>query len=121
MGWLIRGWTVEEAQMLFDRLVEEQVMPNLRPEILSRLDQHHDHGHLVALVSGTFAPCLEMIAQRLRRAPRDRHSTEVREGRYTGRILPPLCQGAGKVQRVQGLSRRSGTVHRLGEQLCLRG
>jgi HAD superfamily hydrolase (TIGR01490 family) len=101
MGWMLRGWTLVEAQALFDKLVEEQVVPNVRPDILDRLCHHQDQGHLVALVSGTFAPLLEVIARRL--GVRDAVGTplEVRDGRYTGRIVRPLCQSEGKPQRVQ--------------------
>jgi phosphoserine phosphatase len=73
MGWLLHGWTLTEAQGLFERLTEEQIVPNLRPDVLERLHQHRAEG-----------PPLE-----------------VRDGRYTGRIVPPLCQGGGKPHRVQ--------------------
>ncbi len=101
MGWLLRGWTLAQAQALFERLTEELIVPNLRPDVLDRLRQHRAEGHLVALVSGTFAPFLEVIARRM-----DVHCAigtplEVCDGRYTGRIVPPLCQSGGKPRRVQ--------------------
>ena len=101
MGWLLRGWTLVEAQALFEKLSEEQVVPNVRPDILNRLHQHQDQGHLVALVSGTFAPFLEVIARRLGVQHAIGTPLEVRDGRYTGRIVPPLCQSEGKPQRAQ--------------------
>jgi HAD superfamily hydrolase (TIGR01490 family) len=101
MAWLLRGWTVSESQALFDRLTTEKVMPNLRPDVVARLREHQDRGHLVALVSGTFAPWLETIAQRLQVAHAVGTPLEVRNGRYTGRIVKPLCQGPGKPQRVR--------------------
>jgi len=101
MGWLLRGWPLAEAQALFEELSEEQVVPNVRPDILGRLHQHQDQGHLVALVSGTFAPFLEVIARRLGVQHAIGTPLEVRNGRYTGRIVPPLCQSEGKPQRAQ--------------------
>jgi len=101
MGWLLRGWTLAEAQALFDRLTEQQVVPNLRPDVLDRLRQHQAEGHLVALVSGTFAPFLEVIARRMEVPYAIGTPLEVRDGRYTGHIVPPLCQSKGKPQRVQ--------------------
>ncbi|NIV40436.1 MAG: hypothetical protein GWN58_66855, partial [Anaerolineae bacterium] len=62
MGWLLRGWSLTEAQALFEKLTGEQIVPNVRPDILNRLHHHQDQGHLVALVSGTFAPFLDVIA-----------------------------------------------------------
>jgi HAD superfamily hydrolase (TIGR01490 family) len=92
MSWLLRNWTLDEAQALFETLIEEQIVPNLRSDVLDRLRQHEAQGHLVALVSGTFAPFLEMIAQRMDVPHAIGTPLAVRDGRYTGRIVPPLCQ-----------------------------
>ncbi len=67
---------------------------------MTRLDQHRAQGHLVALVSGTFAPWLEVVARRLDVPHAIGTPLEARKGRYTGRIVPPLCQGAGKPARL---------------------
>ena len=101
MGWLLRGWTVEEAQALFQQLTEERILPNLRADTLALLRRHQEQGHLVALVSGTFAPCLELIARRLEIAHAIGTPLEVRRGRYSGRTVAPICQGAGKPLRVR--------------------
>jgi HAD superfamily hydrolase (TIGR01490 family) len=101
MGWLLRGWTLAEAHALFEKLSDEQIVPNVRPDILDILQQHQDQGHLVALVSGTFAPFLEVIARRLGVQHAIGTPLEVRDGRYTGRIVQPLCQSEGKPQRAQ--------------------
>lgn len=101
MAWLLRGWSLDEAQVLFEQLTEEQILPNLRPDVLDRLRLHQAEGHLVALVSGTFAPFLEMIAQRIEAPHAIGTPLEVRNGCYTGRIVPPLCQSEGKPRRVQ--------------------
>ena len=101
MGWLLRGWSLAEAQALFEKLWEEQIAPNVRPDILDHLHQHQDQGHLVALVSGTFAPLLDVIARRLGVQHAIGTPLEVRNGHYTGRIVPPLCQSEGKPRRAQ--------------------
>jgi putative phosphoserine phosphatase/1-acylglycerol-3-phosphate O-acyltransferase len=100
MSWLLRGWPLAEAQALFEELTEEQVVPNVRLDMLARLHHHRDQGHSVALVSGTFVPFLEVIARRLDVQHAIGTPLEVRGGRYTGRIVPPLCQGEGKPQRA---------------------
>jgi putative phosphoserine phosphatase/1-acylglycerol-3-phosphate O-acyltransferase len=101
MAWLVRGWTVEDGQALFEQLTDEQIMPNLRADVLSQLGQHQAQGHLVALVSGTFAPWLGTVARRLGVPHAIGTPLHVRDGRYTGRIIPPLCLGEGKSTRVQ--------------------
>jgi HAD superfamily hydrolase (TIGR01490 family) len=101
LGWLIRGWRVEEAQALFEQQTEEQILPNLRPDVLKRLRQHQAEGHLVALVSGTFAPWLEAVARRIDVAHAIGTPLEIRDGRFSGRIIPPLCQGPAKPRQVR--------------------
>jgi HAD superfamily hydrolase (TIGR01490 family) len=101
MGWLLRGWSVEEADRLFVLLTREKILPNLRHDILGRLRQHQASGHLVALVSGTFAPWLERIAHDLDIGHAIGTQLEVRGGRYTGRVVPPVCQSEGKPERVR--------------------
>jgi HAD superfamily hydrolase (TIGR01490 family) len=101
MGWLLRGWTVEEAQSLFERLTVTQIVPNLHSDVLARLRRHRAEGHLVALVSGTFAPWLEVVAHHLGVPHAIGTPLETRDGHYTGRIIKPLCQGPGKPSRVR--------------------
>jgi HAD superfamily hydrolase (TIGR01490 family) len=101
MGWLVRRWSVQEAGSLFATLTEERILPNLRREVLDLIRRHRAEGHLVALVSGTFAPLLAEIAGRIAVEHAIGTPLEVQDGRYTGRIVPPLCQGKGKAQRVQ--------------------
>lgn len=101
MGWLVRGWPIGEAGHLFATLTEERILPNLRPEVLGLIRRHQAEGHLVALVSGTFAPLLAEIAGRIAVEHAIGTPLEVRDGHYTGRIVPPLCQGKGKAERVQ--------------------
>lgn len=101
MAWLLRGWSLHEAHDLFEQLAEEQIVPNLRPDVRQRLKEHQSAGHLVALVSGTFAPLLETIARHIGVSHAIGTPLQVRNGQFTGRIVPPLCQGEGKPRRVQ--------------------
>ena len=108
MSWNLRGWTIGQARAVFEQLTEEQIVPNLRADVVSLLHQHRDQGHEVALVSGTFAPWLELVAQKLGVSSAIGTPLEVRDGRYTGRIVAPLCQGPGKPARVRGYFAREG-------------
>lgn len=110
MAWLVRGWTLDEARDLFLRLTEERILPNLRADVVARLSDHRDQDHLVALVSGTFAPWLEIIAQRLGVDHAIGTPLVERDGHYTGRIVPPLCQSLGKPQRVRSYLAERGLV-----------
>jgi len=108
MSWLIRGWTIAEAQVLFEQLTSEQIMLNLRTDVLALLRQHQEQGHLVALVSGTVAPWLEIAARQLDVAHAIGTPLVERDGCYTGRIVRPLCQGHGKPERVMSYAVENG-------------
>ena len=101
MAWLVRGWSVDKGLDLFERLTDEQVMPHLHGQVVDLVRQHKSQGHLVALISGLFSPWLEMVAQRLEVAHAIGTPLEVRDGRYTGRTIRPLCQGPGKPERAE--------------------
>ena len=108
MAWLLRDWPLDQSQALFERLTDQQIMPNLRENVLALLRQHQEQGHLVALVSGTFAPWLEVITDRLGVDHSVGTPMEARNGRYTGHILPPFCQGFSKTQRVRAYLAEQG-------------
>lgn len=101
MGWMVRGWSIDEGRELFELLTEENVMPNLREDVLERLHQHLAREDQVALVSGNFSPWLEVVAKRLEVPHAIGTALEVRDGHYTGRVVPPVCQGEGKLLRVE--------------------
>lgn len=101
MPWLIGGLTLAEAEQVFQWVTEEEVMPNLRQDILSVLESHQQRGHRPILLSGTFQPLLEIIGNRIGVKYAVGTELAVRHGRYTGGIVPPVCMADGKVQRLQ--------------------
>ena len=121
MSWMRARLAPGQAQALFERLTEEQILPNLRADVLAQLHQHRDQGHLVALVSGTFAPWLEIVARRLDVPHAIGTPLEVRDGRYTGPHRCPCLPGTGQAGAGPRLSRPSRGWTWTGRQLCLRG
>lgn len=101
MSWLVGGLTLQEADRIFRWVTEEDVMPNLRQDILTVLREHQRRGHRVILLSGTFQPLLQIIGQQIGVDDVIGTELEVRNGRYTGHIVPPVCMAEGKVQRLQ--------------------
>jgi HAD superfamily hydrolase (TIGR01490 family) len=110
MSWMVRGWTPDQAQAVFEQLTEEHILPNLRADIVPLLQQHRDQGHEVALVSGTSAPWLDLVARKVGVPRAIGTPLESQDGRYTGRILPPLCQGPGKPVRAREYFARESLV-----------
>ena len=101
LGWTVRGLTLEEADAAFAWITEQCVLPLLRPDVIARLVAHQAFQHRVVLVSGTPSPLLAEIGRRLGVEETVGTPLVVRRGRYTGNCVPPACQGANKVTRLE--------------------
>jgi len=108
MPWLVAGLTDDEADAVFRWIVEEDVLPQLQQDVVEILRRHQRDGHRVVLVSGTFQPLLERIAEALGVDEALGTRLAQRNGRYTGGIIPPLCMGQGKAQRIQAFLEGDG-------------
>ncbi len=101
MPWMLRGMSLEQGERAFSWIVDEYLLPSQKPDIVALLREHKARGERVILLSGSFQPLLEIIAQRLGADVALGMQIEQREGRYTGRKLGPVCQGEGKAARLR--------------------
>jgi HAD superfamily hydrolase (TIGR01490 family) len=98
LAWLVEGWDVERAAAAFQWVADEYLLPTQRPPVIARLRQHQERGHLVALVSGMLAPCLERLGERLGVEHLLGTQLEAKDGIYTGSIIPPVLNGEAKAR-----------------------
>jgi HAD superfamily hydrolase (TIGR01490 family) len=101
MAWLFRGWRPDEAEAASRWITENYVVPRLRPNIMMRLQNHQQSGHRILLLSGTPSPLLAAIGRELGIEEVVGTPLHMRNGRYTGRSEPPVCQGANKILRLE--------------------
>ncbi len=101
MGWTMWRLTQERASAAFAWIAEVYVRPLVRADVLARVREHQALGHRVVLVSGTLAPLLAEIGQQVGIEETVGTKLAVRKGRYTGGTVPPVCQGIGKLQRLE--------------------
>lgn len=101
MAWMLRGMSVTEGARVFTWVAEEYVMPLLRPDVVALLREHQAQGERAILLSGAPQPLLEIIGERLGIEVAIGTQPEQRDGRYTGRMLEPICQGEGKAARLR--------------------
>lgn len=106
MAWLVRNVRVERAQAIWEWVADHKIIPNLRPEMRKALARHRAEGYRVVLLSGTFQPLLEVVAARVRADGAVGTPLAQRDGRYLGRIVPPLGVGAGKASRLHDYATR---------------
>jgi HAD superfamily hydrolase (TIGR01490 family) len=103
LAWLVGGVSIERAKRIWAWMLDHEILPNLRPEMLQVIEQHQGQGHRVILLSGSFTPLLDELAAKLGVEEAIASPLAVRNGRYTGGVVPPLNIGQGKVTRLKQL------------------
>ncbi|HLE13100.1 MAG TPA: HAD-IB family hydrolase [Anaerolineales bacterium] len=96
LAWYMRGYSLEQAQPIWDWVVTEFLSQHWRADTRRLLDRHRHEGDLVVLISGGPAPLLERIAGEIGADHVVGTQFEVRKGRYTGRSLVPICLDENK-------------------------
>jgi HAD superfamily hydrolase (TIGR01490 family) len=89
----------DEAAMLADcvRWYEEAVRGLMFPAMAARVAQHQNAGHLVALVTSATRYLAEPLGADLGVEHLLVTQLVVRDGRFTGDVIEPVCYGRGKV------------------------
>lgn len=101
LGWLIQGWRVEQGDAAFHWIAEQYIQPTAQPDVIARLREHIAQGHLTLLVSAMFTPTLKILGDALGVTDVIGTNIELVDGRFTGRVLPPICTGAAKEHLVR--------------------
>lgn len=98
---LIKGMNINRAKEIFNWLSDEYLLPTLKKNVFERLKKHQKEGFITVLVSGSFLELLEIIASRLNIDFAVGTESEIIGDKYSGRIIPPLCFGEGKVEKIK--------------------
>jgi HAD superfamily hydrolase (TIGR01490 family) len=101
LGGLLTGWDELQASQAFEWLVHEYLLSTRRGPVIKRLQEHQAQGHVVLIVSGMLRPCLEVLGKELGVTHLIGTQLEVRDGRYTGRTIPPIIKGPDKVRQTR--------------------
>jgi len=95
---------VRESEPWFHEYVE----PCIYPEAAALVAAHAAKGHVVALVSGATRFVIQPLARHLGVEHLMYTHLEVRAGCFTGRTVPPICFGEGKIYWIEQLIEREG-------------
>jgi HAD superfamily hydrolase (TIGR01490 family) len=98
---IFKGASEEEVLRVFHWVTDNYILKSLRSDIVEILKQHKQSGHIVAIVSATYSELLEIIGQRLGVPNVIGTKLEPVNGRYTGKIIKPLCFGEDKAKLLQ--------------------
>jgi HAD superfamily hydrolase (TIGR01490 family) len=95
---LIKGFTVGEANQLFEWVADKYFMSLLRPEIMRMFGQHRKQGYKTMILSGMFNDFLEVMMSRIGADYVVGTKLEIADNVYTGKIIKPLCFGEEKAR-----------------------
>jgi putative phosphoserine phosphatase/1-acylglycerol-3-phosphate O-acyltransferase len=96
-----RGQSEKELEQEAVQWVEEMVVETIYPEAERLVREHADAGHVVAIVSGATRFVVRPIAGRLGIDHLLYTRLEVEGGRFTGRVIEPICFEEGKIYWLQ--------------------
>ncbi len=98
LGILVQNWNAAQGDTAFRWVAEQYIQPTAQNDVIARLHAHRAQGHAVVLVSAMLAPTLRVIGETLGVTGTVGTEIEFTNGRYTGRVLPPVCTGEAKAQ-----------------------
>jgi len=104
-GWL-RGAACAPVEALGVQCVHDDIVPRLRPELVSTLAAHQQRGEFILLLTGTLDFLGMEVARYLGADAAATARLERLDGRFTGRVLEPYPHGAGKLRALEELARR---------------
>ncbi len=101
MAWLMAGWEEELVIDMFERIVAQSLIAQLRQDVVHLLAQHVERQQPVILVSTMFDGMVERFAQQLGATAGLGTRLEVVDGVCTGRIVGQPCSGKRKAAFAQ--------------------
>jgi putative phosphoserine phosphatase/1-acylglycerol-3-phosphate O-acyltransferase len=105
---ILKGETESTMLEVGERLYADRLAADVYPEARAIVRAHRRRGHTLAVVSSATRYQIEPLARDLGIEHVLCTRLEVRDGRFTGAIEPPLCYGEGKLEAARGLAEHRG-------------
>ncbi len=97
------GERAEDLALEAEKWLSQAVVDKIYPEARSLVEDHLDQGHVVAIVSGSTEFVVAPLARHLGIEHILYTRLEVEQGRFTGRVIEPVCFEEGKIYWLQQL------------------
>jgi HAD superfamily hydrolase (TIGR01490 family) len=103
----VRGVEAQRLRRVTTDAIDSVLLPRMFAQALDAIDAHHRAEEPVFLVSSAPAEIVEPLAEAVGAAGVAATHAEVRDGRYTGRLLE-FCYGPAKYHALRALAKRHG-------------
>ncbi|MBI5032458.1 MAG: HAD-IB family hydrolase [Chloroflexi bacterium] len=108
LGMLVQGYDQAQGDAAFRWVAEQYIEPTGLNDIIACLRDHLAQGHVVILVSAMLAPTLQVLGENLDVTGTVGTEVEFVNGRYTGRVIPPVCMGVDKAKLAREFLQAQG-------------
>lgn len=98
---LLRGFGAQQMEEMAEWVVQSEMWPHLRADIMAEMEHHKQAGQRVILASGTYLPIANAFARRAGIPSVIGTPLAVREGRSLGRLAGPLNVEGVKAERLR--------------------
>jgi len=105
---VFKGLSKEEVQKMSQWVVDEYTLKLSRRDVVGILSQHKQKGHIVVIVSAVFSEFLEILGQRLGVPDVIGTKLELIDGKYTGKVVKPLCFAENKAKLLKEFINQNG-------------
>ena len=96
LAWLVKGWDQAQLRGLYEFIAREYVTPHRREDTIGMLADHRAQGHVTMLVSTGFTDMVAAIGRTIGAEHAVGCDLEMKDGRATGRVVPPTVIGKQK-------------------------
>ncbi|MFH0987660.1 MAG: HAD family hydrolase [Patescibacteria group bacterium] len=98
---MIKNIKISEGEKTFRWLSQDYLLPNLNKKVYSKLESHKKEGFLTILTSGSLENLLKIVTDYLENDLAVGTELEIINGKFTGKIVEPLCFGEGKIEKLK--------------------
>lgn len=100
---LLRGYSTQELDTLSDWVIENQVWPQRRQNVMDELQAHHANGCTILIATGAYMPITSALVRKMKleRVQCLGTALEMQDGRATGNLAGEIGVDTVKAQRVR--------------------
>lgn len=95
---LFRGFSIGQARQAFEWVMDNYFSGLMRQDVIKLLNEHRKKGHKIVLLSGMLNDFLEVVGSKLGADFTIGTKMEIKNNKYTGKIIQPLCFGENKAK-----------------------
>jgi len=105
---VLRGMPEAALEKFGQQVFERRLAGEIYPESRALVEAHKAMGHTLAIISSATRYQAEPLARDMEIAHVLCSRLELRDGRFTGKVLRPLCYGEGKLLAARKLADETG-------------